>query len=819
MRSLSLSLATMLLSVAVSAQDAPPLTPNQYVRQHEGRFAEARHYILTPAAPLSLDQRLTLAEEGIAIVRPLTSGRFLVRVSNDADLHALTPATGTLEPLRAELKLASSAVREATSGRTFARVNIVFNDEVSLDNARAAIAAAGGELIDPFATRFSLPHSLRARVPAASIHQLAADERVLAVHGPAPRIANDNQVAAQTARVDLIQAAPYNLDGKDVVLSYFELSPADATHPEFGGRLTTHFPAGASSSDATHSTHTAGTMIASGINPLAKGMAPAATLHGFGVDDAGTWLDKKDQDIQTLGSVADNNSWGFILGWCDTRCDGPTGWVWTENDDYIGGYDTTDAALDQIARTGITLMVQSAGNEGTNNGPPSAPYAHNHVDKNGDTLKNETFCYSVDGSGNDCPAPTCTAGPAHCEVTRHPVHGSVGSIGLTAGAKNVVAVGATDSGRNVVGFSSRGPTRDGRVKPDITAKGFNTFSTEPNGGYGKLSGTSMAAPVVTGTAALLTQQWRKLFNNQNPSQSELKAVMIAGAVDIGNPGPDYTNGFGALDAKNSVDLILADGAAGKRIVSNSVAQGGNVSLPLTLSSAGDLRVVLVWPDPEVIFLPGASDLAQKALVNDIDLYVEDSKGTKTLPYVLDKNNPSAAATRGVNTVDNVEEVEIAGAAAGTYRVVVNGKQVNADGPQPFVVVSTQGSFGAACNDMTEPNDTAAQAFALGSGQKVTGRLCTNGDTDFFKFHVEKAGTLSLSLAATDTALTAVLTGPGVSSTTNVAAGATTPITQAVTAGDYVLQISQNGVLGAGGSYTLTATYPAATSSRTRTARH
>src|SRR5581483_563148 len=101
-------------------------------------------------------------------------------------------------------------------------------------------------------------------------------------------------------------------------------SPADATHPEFGGRLTTHFPAGASSSDATHSTHTAGTMIASGINPLAKGMAPAATLHGFGVDDAGTWLDKKDQDIQTLGSVADNNSWGFILGWCDTRCDGPT---------------------------------------------------------------------------------------------------------------------------------------------------------------------------------------------------------------------------------------------------------------------------------------------------------------------------------------------------------------------------------------------------------------------------------------------------------------------------------------------------------------
>jgi hypothetical protein len=58
----------------------------------------------------------------------------------------------------------------------------------------------------------------------------------------------------------------------------------------------------------------------------------------------------------------------------------------------------------------------------------------------------------------------------------------------------------------------------------------------------------MASPVVTGIAALLTEQWRKTFTGANPKAAEtLKALILAGAQDLGNPGPDYTYGFGLVE--------------------------------------------------------------------------------------------------------------------------------------------------------------------------------------------------------------------------------------------------------------------------------
>ncbi len=818
MRSLYLLFAA-LVSAAALAQE--PSGAEIFFNEHGPRFAGARHFILAPQHVLSEAERAALKADGISVGRPLSNGNYIARVAADAAVDGHELLIRSLEPISAERKLAPSAVHAAVSGRTFARVNIVFNDEVTIDEARSAIVAAGGQLDKPFATDFDLPRNLRARIPATAVQTLAADERVFTIHGATPRMASDNLVAAQTARVDVVQASPYNLNGNGIVLSYFELSPADTTHPEFQGRLTTHFPANANTSDRLHSTHTGGTMIAAGLNPQAKGMAPQATLHGYSACDDCDWLGDKRIQLPLVGSIADNNSWGYILGWCDEG-KGCNGFVWTGNDEYIGGYDSTDSAIDRIARTGSTLMVHSNGNDGTNFGPTAEPFQHKHNDDEGNVISGETFCYSTNGSGTDCPAPpVCSAGPTHCEITRHPVHAAIGSVGLTASSKNVVSVGATDSGRNVVGFSSRGPTRDGRVKPDITAKGFNTLSTAPNNTYVRENGTSMAAPVVTGVIALLTQQWKQTFSNAIPQQAQLKALLIAGAVDKENVGPDYNNGFGALDAKSSVDLILADGGTGKRIANSSVAQGGQVDIPLTLSSAGDLRVVLVWTDPEVILL--GDDLAASALVNDLDLAVTDPSTAQNLPYVLDKNNPTAPATRGVNKVDNVEEVEIKGAAAGTYHVVVSGSRILANSPQQFVVISTAGTLGSApppCTDPTEPNETAAQAFGLGSGQGVSARFCSATDVDFFKVHLDKAGTLTFTVNSTDTAVRTVLTGTGIGAiTTDLASGAPATVAQAVGAGDYFLSVTPNGALGATGNYTVSASFPAVSLGRGRVARH
>jgi hypothetical protein len=823
MRYLSAVIAAFLLSVTAFAQE--PSGAEVFREGVAGRFVGGQHFIVEPQHVLSAEERADLAEHGLRIVRPLASGQYLaVRLANST-VDATDLRIRSLSPITPEQKLTASALHEGAAGRAFARVRVSFHDEVSLDQARAAIEAAGGELERPFTTDFELPRRLRARVPAGSLTQLASDERVYMINGPAPRAANDNLAAAQASRVDIVQASPYNLSGSGVVISEFELAPADATHPEFGGRLFVHYPAGASTADADHATHTAGTMIASGAtgNPNsanAKGMAPAATLHEYDACDACDWLGDKDTKVPAVGSVADNNSWGYILGWCQSRCDASTGWLWTGNDEYIGGYDgEINAAIDQITRAHGTIFVHSAGNEGGNTGPFSEWAEHNHINDTGDTLP-EIFCYSKNGSGTDCPAIQCAAGPAHCEVTKHPTHGTIGSIGLTASSKNVIAVGATDSGKNVAGFSSRGPTRDGRVKPDVTAKGTSTLSTTPNANYARMSGTSMAAPVVTGIAALLTQQYKQIFNSAIPTPITLKGLIIAGAEDRGNPGPDFFYGFGHADAKASVDLIRDDAGTGKRFALRSIANGESFDFPITVASAQKLRVVVSWLDPEIPI----TDPTKPTLVNDLDLVVKDPSGNTLLPYVLDKNNPGANATTGVNTVDNTEEVET-NAVAGTYHAIVKGTRVMSASPQQFIVIAngTLGTPAAPCTDPTEPNNSAATAFGfIGSGQTVNARLCETSDVDFFKVHVDKSGPLTITVKTKDAPVLVTLIPPvGAPQTTNVAASSTGTITTQVGSvpADYIVSVALTGTsLGNDSSYTLSPTFTSSAPGRVRTVK-
>jgi hypothetical protein len=851
----SMRIRSFLLAVLIPLTTAAAAQPGPVAdREHE--FLGARHYILEPQHVLGDAERAELAAEGVQIQKALSGGRYLVRIAKDSPVDDSDPRVRHLAAFSVADKLHRSAYRAATKGVTFARLRVLFHDDVTFNDAISAVEAAGGAPEQTFGVDFGPLRSMTVHVPAVSLEKFAADERVMMVYGAVQHKAiSYNIAAAALSHVDAVQAAPYNLTGKDVIISYFELAPPDTTHPEFEGRVITHIVCQGTNdadcqsvSNRQHATHVAGTMVAKGINPAVKGMAPEAIVHQYrGADPDDQWLIDKDLALKALGGVGDNNSWGYTVGWCAAvNCGGTTGWVWTDDDELLGGYDGfVSAVIDHAAIDNQTLMLHAAGNEGSNNGPGGSPYPHNHLDNRG-KVTNDIWCYSKDGSGTDCPllkdftgTVVCSSNVAFCEKTKHPVRNPYGSINWLASEKNVLSVGATDFQPAIANFSSRGPTKDFRVKPELTAKGQSLLSTFPGNTYAREQGTSMSTPVTTGTIALLTQQWRITTGNPTgrPSPVMLKAVAIAGAEDLGLPGPDVTYGYGFLNAKKSVDLIIADGGSGKRIRTDSATQGAQFDYPVTLTSAGDLRVVLTWFDPEALPL-GSDQITTSVLINDLDLKVVGPDSTTTLPYALVKDDPCyandtsngiptcKAAIRAVNNVDNNEEVEVKNAAAGTYHIIVKATRVTANPPQSFVVV-TNGDLGvqaAPCVDATEPNDTPAGAYGpLTLSSQITAAICSDSDVDNFKFTTNGVGPVSVTLGSVDTPLTVTISGPGVTTLVkNITAGSNNgfgTLTTTAAASQVNIEVKLNGTRGATGVYNLHVDFPFNAPPRRRPVKH
>ena len=141
---------------------------------------------------------------------------------------------------------------------------------------------------------------------------------------------------------------------------------------------------------------------------------------------------------------------------------------------------------------------------------------------------------------------------------------------------NTIGVAATDMGDLVAGFSSRGPSPVGdafpadRRKPDLSAPGVGVHSAVPGGGYSAFSGTSMAAPHVSGVVALMLQA-----HSGPMSPGEVRSALLETAVDLGPPGFDFDYGYGRLDAFEAVELAMLP------------------SLPLTVAAEGH-AVELSW---------------------------------------------------------------------------------------------------------------------------------------------------------------------------------------------------------------------------------
>lgn len=121
-------------------------------------------------------------------------------------------------------------------------------------------------------------------------------------------------------------------------------------------------------------------------------------------------------------------------------------------------------------------------------------------------------------------------------------------ITAPADGKNIIAVGAVNSSNQIASFSSRGPTSDGRIKPDIVAMGAGVYGASAGtiDGYHFASGTSTSAPIASGVAALLLSIHRHLKNTQ------IRSILLESSDNSINPNNEI--GYGLVSAKRAIEF-------------------------------------------------------------------------------------------------------------------------------------------------------------------------------------------------------------------------------------------------------------------------
>lgn len=331
----------------------------------------------------------------------------------------------------------------------------------------------------------------------------------------------------------------------------------------------------------------------------------------------------------------------------------------------IGGYPHIAQGAANFANRGI-VVTSTSYSEGCNAGYTSTTqFIDQQVRQNPSIL----HVFSAGNSaGSTCGSNAYGAGTPWGTIT-----------GGRKQGKNVIATGNLEYQDNLTASSSRGPAKDGRIKPDICANGTNQISTDPNNGYRPGGGTSAAAPGIAGIAVQMYDGYRQINGGANPEAALIKGSMLNTAEDLGNPGPDYFYGWGRINAHRAFKLIEEN-----RYVSNNISQGQTQTQTINVSSPlAELRVMVYWTDYE------AATNAAKDLVNDLDIKLYLPNGDSLQPWVLNRTPNasllSANAVRGSDSRNNMEQVSLTSVATGNYTVKINGTAVP-QGPQKYYLM-------------------------------------------------------------------------------------------------------------------------------------
>ena len=423
-----------------------------------------------------------------------------------------------------------------------------------------------------------------------------------------------------------------NVTGDGMFAGVWDGGKVRETHQEFnGGKVIL---GDAASTSSSHATHVTGTIMASGFSPLRKGIAYGALAKTF------DWTSDYNEMLSfgAEGYLVSNHSYGYIAS--------------SLSEAKFGQYDTSSIQIDNVSNASpYYQIVIAAGNDRDD--------------------------FSITQVGNKAGYDLLSGFKT-----------SKNSI-VVAAVKEVLNY--SDEGSvEMSSFSNYGPTDDGRIKPDISAKGIGVSSctSSGNASYDTYQGTSMATPAITGMVLML----QKYYNDLNPSNfmraSTVRGLICHSAREAGlNPGPDYEFGWGLANAELAATIIKNNNVS-TLIEENTINTGETFTKQIEISSTQNLSATICWTDPQGSpNITGDVDNRTPRLRNNLDLKILKD-GVIYYPWKLSVEDPAAPAINTEeNDVDNVEKVEILNALPGLYTIQVKNKGSLLGGSQVFSLIA------------------------------------------------------------------------------------------------------------------------------------